>query len=347
MAGPERKATPVNVHEDPAYRRLPEHFRAHPQAYDVWQAYGILAAYAPERWRDGWSFGFLASLAFPETEIDGIDLFATGKWRGLAENADTVEEKPAEAGTFFSRFAYPSPPPQQLAERTVTEEIANDSWLRLNINLPGVLGPGGPMPLHFSETVVQERHEGNPSLQDFLDLLQNRLMRLWMEEISVMCSELGPVKREADDLPLVCALALCGMLVGGLKDNPQTVFLPGPPWRLEKALLTKAFTINALLWVVYPPSAIGVETLIQKCLGVKTTIEQFRTSWRELPTVYQARLGRVNSHLGNDAILGRRIFDPCAGVTLGISAANNKTGTHSSPTMHLGVCARLETTSAL
>lgn len=170
-----------------AAMHIPEHFRENPGAYDLWQAYTMLAGRG-----EAWRFGFPASLAFPVSEVEGLCF-----------------------------------------------EDDGDGGLdaRLDVNLSD-----SPLPLHLVEMIIQERHEGNRALQDFFDLLQNRLMRLWMEEAEAMCPELG---RGADGE------------------------------------------------AVAPPEE-----------------RVARAGWVDFPEEYRTRLGRVNARLGEEAILGKTVFEP-------------------------------------
>ncbi len=88
------------------------------------------------------------------------------------------------------------------------QSVEGRELLRLDVTVPGIFGPDGPLPPEFRETVIQERDEGNRVLQDFLDLFQNRLMRLWMEDAAGMCAELGGEREKGEDLAAVCARAL-------------------------------------------------------------------------------------------------------------------------------------------
>lgn len=97
------------------------------------------------------------------------------------------------------RFGFPASLHFPASEVTALHEEADS--LRLDITTPGITGPDGPLPQHIVETIIQEKHEGNRSLQDFFDLLQNRLMRLWMEEAEEMCPELGRFKPETAPVP--------------------------------------------------------------------------------------------------------------------------------------------------
>lgn len=158
--------------EKGVYGRLPQAFRDNPGAYDIWQAYVLLSACAIARRGGGWSFGFPASQAFPASEIAGMSV-------------TTSRASDKASKTWMSR-----------------------ELVRLDVTVPGIFGPDGPLPPEFRETVIQERDEGNRVLQDFLDLFQNRLMRLWMEDAEGMCPELGGRKENGEDLPAVCERAL-------------------------------------------------------------------------------------------------------------------------------------------
>lgn len=103
--------------------------------------------------------------------------------------AQSDEADAAGEAEFEWRFGFPA----RLSFPGTEVEGFDTEAMRLDVNLPD-----SPLPLSLVETIIQERHEGNRSLQDFLDLLQNRLMRLWMEDAETMCPELGRIKDEDD-----------------------------------------------------------------------------------------------------------------------------------------------------
>ncbi len=182
-----------------AQPHFPRRFLAHPCAYDLWQAYVLLDAYAPELWEDGWRFCFPASLSFSSSEVAGL------------------------------RFVrYPDRAP--LVRAGMDQGAAGDAERAcacLDVALSGIMGPEGPMPSSFREDVVQEGQEGNTALQEFLDIFQNHLLRLWMAEASGMCAELGAAQ-EGEDVPSACVRA-----AGGTGE--------GAPFRLGWAALPERF----------------------------------------------------------------------------------------------------------
>ncbi len=189
----------MSANVDNGYDRLPQHFRDHPRAYDLWQAYVLLESCASEG-DDDWRFGFPASLSFPVSEIE--------------------------------------------------EMRQEEDALRLDVTLPGVFGPDGPLPPDFRETVIQERNEGNRALQDFIDIFLNRLMRLWMADASAMCPELGVVKTDGEDLPY----AFFGTLDSGTAEV----------WEMRGGWLAIPVQLRTRLGVVN--TRLGVEAIAGKMI---------------------------------------------------------------------------------
>lgn len=114
--------------------------------------------------------------------------------------AQSDEADAAGEAEFEWRFGFPArlslPESEVEALHIESGDGGKGVVARLDVNLPD-----SPLPLSLVETIIQERHEGNRSLQDFLDLLQNRLMRLWMEDAETMCPELGRIGEE-DGIPI-------------------------------------------------------------------------------------------------------------------------------------------------
>ena len=68
-----------------------------------------------------------------------------------------------------------------------------------------------------------------------------------------------------------------------------------------------------------PRSAAGLEKLVKAAFGVEARVEPFHGAWVDLPEEDLTRLGgrdAGNARLGSTALLGSRVFDASAGITL-------------------------------
>ena len=79
------------------------------------------------------------------------------------------------------------------------------------------------------------------------------------------------------------------------------------------------FRSCAAVWARPPRSAAGLEKLVKAAFGVEAHVEPFRGAWVDLPEEDLTRLGgrdAGNARLGSTALLGSRVFDASAGITL-------------------------------
>ena len=186
---------------------------------------------------------------------------------------------------------------------------------RLDVNLPGLAGLDGPLPPWIAELVRERSRAGDPAFQDFLDLFHNRLLRLWRDMASGLCPELqdGPVEVHSFS-------AFLGAVSGlpGTGDRERERPMPGPVsgrGNVPAAL----FRSCAVVWGMGQRSAAGLEKLVKTAFGVEARVEPFRGAWADLPEEDLTRLGGKtggNARLGGTALLGRRVFDGTAGITL-------------------------------
>ncbi len=191
--------------------------------------------------------------------------------------------------------------------------------LRLRINLPGLLGPVGPGPVHLAEAAIKQSRLGNDALQDFIDIFHNHLLRLWRGQAIALCPELGPARRERqDDIGTVWLLSVAGMLTAGLRKNPIGIPSGALHPRPTVTIPDAAFFLHASLWRVFPHSSEGYKRLVRSCLGLEVELDQFAGTWVEIPPRRRCRLGGDAEHrcLGQSALIGSRAFHDAAGVRI-------------------------------
>ena len=187
---------------------------------------------------------------------------------------------------------------------------------RLDVNLLGLAGMDGPLPPHVALLVRERMRAGDPAFQEFLDLFHNRILHLWRDMASALCPEL-----RADGLPEAHPFAAFLEAVSGLPntgERARDVPMPGPVAGRGDVPAT-LFRSCAVVWARQPRSAAGLEKLVKAAFGVEAHVEPFRGAWVDLPEEDLTRLGgrdAGNARLGSTALLGSRVFDASAGITL-------------------------------
>ena len=174
----------------------------------------------------------------------------------------------------------------------------------LSVNLLGLTGADGPLPLWVTELAETLTLRGEPALADFFNLLGDRVINLYQELTGKM--------KQADRY----FLAMSGVLTLGLTGGTVTVPVSGPQGEQAGKLPAASFLSAAQVWGTFPRSANGLEFLAEKAFGVKARVEPLKGAWVKLPEEHRTRLGREKHQLGRDTISGGDVFDPAAGVTL-------------------------------
>jgi type VI secretion system protein ImpH len=171
----------------------------------------------------------------------------------------------------------------------------------------GVTGASGPVPVHIAEEVAHEDDE-HPLRRDFLDLFHHRLVALLYRVVAKFDWPRDATTTADDDWSLR-ALTLTGF-------DPFAELPPRlPRWRLLRLaslLSTQARTAHGL--------RLALEDILGPELeGATFAIEEFIGQWVVLEDRHKTRLGRENSRLSADFVLGGRVWDRAGAfrVTIG------------------------------
>ena len=173
---------------------------------------------------------------------------------------------------------------------------------RLAVNI-GLLGPQGPMPLHFTE-YVRERwlRAGDATWAAFLDVFHHRMLSL-LYRARVASEPVVAFDRPNDDDFARTVGSLAGF---------------GRAERREHGRVdARAVLYFGGLLAGRTRHASGLATLLSTYFRVPVSIEQFVGRWVALPDEALAPLGsRATPSLGKGHVLGRRIWDRQHGVRI-------------------------------
>lgn len=183
-----------------------------------------------------------------------------------------------------------------------------DRPARIALEIMGLFGPEGPMPLHISRRIHERMSErwfaGDPlsepgadrAFLEFGNLLQHRMMALFYrahaEAQPAIAADHGGRGRLA---AMLAALAECG--------------LPGV--EAEAVLLRHATDLASQ---IRNPERIAA--LVSDLLAAPVRVREFAPHWQEIPHHLSSRLGRAHAGLGRGALLGPRVYQPQARAEL-------------------------------
>lgn len=163
----------------------------------------------------------------------------------------------------------------------------------------GLLGGLGALPASYTEHVIEhERDRRNPVPRAFFDLFTQRAVAqfylAWRKHKPAFLYEMD---RRQHFLPQV--LALCGLGHPGLRDR-----LADDPGAIDD----EALAYFAALLRQRPVSAVAVQRVLASYFRVPVRLEQFVGKWYPVPAAQRSALGRANTGLGADTVLGERVW---------------------------------------
>lgn len=185
-------------------------------------------------------------------------------------------------------------PPSEIHEITQI----SDAPFRAEItaNILSLAGTQGPLPDVFTELVLERTKYRDTALVDFLDIFHHRLLllmyrvrqrhRLWLEWEKPECG------RQSKYI-----YAFSGLGIPELKNRMQVQ---------DRVVLSYA----GLLWQK-PRSAIGLESILSDCFGVKTKIKPMLGSWMQIEPDDRTRIGErgYSQILGISSVIGTRVWN--------------------------------------
>jgi type VI secretion system protein ImpH len=178
------------------------------------------------------------------------------------------------------------------------------------VNFLGLAGAHGPLPVAYTPQLLRDQKS---ALRDFLDIFNHRLILIAYRIHAAHHPELTAASpwqgQAANEL-----FALIGLGRNSDSAARNRFGAPGPASVPDRALLE----FSGLL-AHRPRSASGLERLLSEYFHVPATVREFTGGWLDLAEDQWSRLGAVdgrNQILGADTVLGKRVWDEHAGVTI-------------------------------
>jgi type VI secretion system protein ImpH len=189
----------------------------------------------------------------------------------------------------------------------------------VNVNFMGLTGPSGVLPRVYNERLQKiesvSRQSERYALRDWLDNFNHRLISLFFD---AWCKYRFPVAMRRQMIeqtqgqgPVLIRVALSAF--AGLKTATSAASEVGSTGASVDVAFRPAMDRDELLSLAgllaqRPMNVSNLHAAAERCLGVPIHIEQFDGCWLELEADSQTRLGESGCQLGQDAILGERIW---------------------------------------
>lgn len=217
-------------------------------------------------------------------------------------------------GRRIGRGGGPEREPVRLGQRArlslATRDVAGvhrgegDGPTRIDVEVLGLFGPEGPMPLHLTRWMLErlserwfahgvDRESSDTTFLDFANMLQHRLLalywRAWADPRPEVQIELGAAGRIAALIDTLAGTGLPGMGRAGAEDL---------------ALMRRHGT--GLAPVTHGPERLT--RLLADLLDAPVRLTEFVGHWLAIPAPLQTRIGGHHARLGLGAVVGARSF---------------------------------------
>lgn len=238
-----------------------------------------------------------------ETQIEGMDFFrmlalleGDGQRFGRSGGPD---REPARLGQ-SARLGFAA---QDLA--SLERFPAGNREPQVAVNVLGLLGPEGPMPLHITRWVMERLSNrwfagdsagalADTSFLDLVNMLQHRMLAFYWRAWADARPE---IQLAHDDGGRVTAMlrAFAGLgLPGTLTEDP----------RIDGAKLRHA---TSLVQATHGPERLTA--FVSTVIEAPVTLKEFVGVWVDLPDQLQTRIGGQHCALNSGAVVGARAFD--------------------------------------
>lgn len=172
-------------------------------------------------------------------------------------------------------------------------------------------GANGPLPMPFTELVLEGRAQRDSATADLLDIFNHRFLSFLYRSRKKHAPGLNWRSPHSSALA-ICLDALSNLGLRGALRGPHDERL----WLRHAGLLSAA-----------PRSMTGLLALLSDRLGMPVRGVQFVGGWREIDKTDSLRLARVGSRaprLGGQSMLGRRAWDQAAGIRIEFADLSRK-----------------------
>ena len=162
----------------------------------------------------------------------------------------------------------------------------------LEVNLLGLAGMTGPLPMPYTEMLLDRKKLQDHAMDDFLQIFNHRLLALYRSIFVRMTPGAYDVSPHKTDFGTYM------MSLGGMGRSPHPLFAHGGT--LWKRTL----------------SAHQVQQILESYFEVPIVLEEYRGTFKTIPQEDVTLLGRQHSLLGQGASLGDRYWEETSGINL-------------------------------
>ena len=178
----------------------------------------------------------------------------------------------------------------------IAAPVEDEKPAKMSVNFMGLAGSQGPLPMPYTELILDRVWEKDTAFRDFLDIFNHRLISLMYR--SRKTNRIGFEFTSPDQSHFARYLfSLIGLGTEGLLGRMKV--------RDRALLLYTAFLAQQ------PRSMIGLEYMLSDYLGIKVKGIQFCGQWHYLEEDQTTHIGLSgqNQILGQSVVVGTRVWD--------------------------------------
>lgn len=166
---------------------------------------------------------------------------------------------------------------------------------RMVVNCFGLLGPDGPMPLHITELVLARIRDGDHVLEQFLNVLQHRVMGLFFRAWALNQKTVDLDRRDGRNMARYVA-SIAGIGMEALQN------------RDEVPDLAKLYYAGRLACVA--KNVDGLEAIVSGFFCVPCEVQEFCGHWITIPPEGACKLGKspATGCIGMSLIVGSKVW---------------------------------------
>ena len=173
------------------------------------------------------------------------------------------------------------------------DEKTGEDRIEMIVNFMGMAGVSGVLPTHYTELVLDRVRHRDTALWTFLDIFTHRAVSMFYR---AWAKYRFPVGYESGNDPFTGFLFdFSGLGTNGLRGRSHIE---------DEAMLPYVGLIAQK-----PHSANTVENIISDFFGVKAKVVQFFGQWLPLGPGDVTRIGKQNTTLGVNSIIGTNVWD--------------------------------------
>lgn len=252
-------------------------------------------------------FASTVSAAFPASDVEQIRLMAVVVFYINGREQTKMIDFRDITGKRYPMLSHLEP----ITEITVNGQLGRLQRIviLMQVNFMGLAGAHGPLPMPYTELIIERIWKKDTTLRDFLDLFNHHLISLLYysrknQRIGLEAN-LPWQSRFAQHLFALIGLGTPGLQERMAIDDHALLFYAGLLTHQSRSLST-------------------LEHLLSDFFQVKVTSQPWIGRWQNLPAESHTRLGinQPNQELGRTTVLGTRIWDQDGKFALSVGPLN-------------------------